>query len=77
MTTKYLRVNIAYDPNWKQHTDRITKKVNNTVGFLKRNLKSSEKNIKINTYIAVVILIMCRILQHCLQSVYCQWTKED
>lgn len=54
MTTKYLAVDTVYSLNWNHHTDKISKKANSMVGFLKRNLKMSNRNTKTNAYIVLV-----------------------
>lgn len=35
-TSKYLGVDLQSDLGWKQHIDKITKKANNMLGFLKQ-----------------------------------------
>ena len=40
-TTKYLGVDLQSTLSWKNHIDRITKKSNSMLGFLRRNLKST------------------------------------
>ena len=52
--SKYLGVDIASDLNWKNHINRITKKGNNMLGFLRRNLKTNNKQTKTNAYFTLV-----------------------
>ena len=40
--------------SWKNHIDRITKKANSTLGFLRRNLKASTEDTKANAYFCMV-----------------------
>jgi hypothetical protein len=53
-TSKYLGVDLQSDLGWKQHIDKITKKANNMLGFLKRNLRNTSKKTKTNAYISLV-----------------------
>ena len=39
-TTKYLGVDLQTTLSWKTHIDRISKKTNSMLGFLRRNLRS-------------------------------------
>ena len=49
-TTKYLGVDLQSMLSWKNHIDRITKKSNSMLGFLRRNLKSTCVETKTNAY---------------------------
>ena len=51
-TTKYLDVDLQSSLSWKNHIDRITKKSNSILGFLRRNLKSTSVETKTNAYIS-------------------------
>jgi len=51
--TKYLGADLQSDLGWK-HYDRVTKKANNMLGFLKRNLRKSSKDSKTKAYFALV-----------------------
>ena len=53
-TTKYLGVDLQSTLSWKTHIDRITKKLNSMLGFLRRNLKSTSVETKTNAYISMV-----------------------
>ena len=53
-TTKYLGVDLQSTLSWKNHIDRITKKSNSMLGFLRRNLKSTSVETKTNAYISMV-----------------------
>ena len=53
-STKYLGVDIQSDLSWIHHIDRITKKSNNMLGFLRRNLRTSNQETKTNAYVAMV-----------------------
>ena len=52
--TKYLGVDLQSSMSWKNHIDRITKKANSTLGFLRRNLKASSEETKSNAYFCMV-----------------------
>ena len=47
---KYLGVTISSDLPWNVHINNITKKANRTLGFLRRNVSKSPKEVKTNCY---------------------------
>ena len=47
---KYLGVTILGDLNWGTHINNITKKANQTLGFLKRNTKVHNQDLKSTAY---------------------------
>ena len=49
-TAKYLRVTISDDLSLGKHVDNITKKANQTLGFLKRNIKVHNQDLKSTAY---------------------------
>ena len=51
---KYLGVTISSDLEWESHINNITKKANNTLVFLKRNLNISSVFMKEQAYISLV-----------------------
>ena len=51
---KYLLVTIADDHTWSLHIDHTTKKANQTLGFLKRNIRVHNKDLKSVTYKTLV-----------------------
>ena len=53
-TTKYLGVDLSYNLSWNHHIDRTVKKGNSMLGFLKRNLKISNKDTKSAAYFSLV-----------------------
>ena len=53
-STKYLGVDIQSSLSWKTHIDRITKKSNSMLGFLRRNLRSCSEETKANAYFSMV-----------------------
>ena len=52
--SKYLGVTINNKLSWNKHIDNITKKVNGSIAFLRRNLQISQKHIKTKAYTALV-----------------------
>ena len=53
-TGKYLGVTIADNLRWNANVDTTSKKANNSLAFLRRNLASCPKDIKAQSYQAVV-----------------------
>ena len=51
---KYLGVTIADDLLWSPHIDITTKKANQTLGFLKRNIRVHNKDLKLFAYKTLV-----------------------
>ena len=47
---KYLRVTISDDLSWSAHIDNITKSANQTLGFLKGNIRVHNKDLKSVAY---------------------------
>jgi hypothetical protein len=50
----YLGIEITSDLSWSAHTNKITSKASQTLGFLKRNLHSASKETKTAAYNAIV-----------------------
>ena len=53
-STKYLGITITSDLKWNQHTSNICQKVNNTLAFLRRNLRINSPDLKATAYKALV-----------------------
>ncbi|MFC1375539.1 MAG: reverse transcriptase family protein [gamma proteobacterium symbiont of Ctena orbiculata] len=53
-TGKYLGVVISEDLSWKAHVDATTKKANNSLAFLRRNLSSCPQDVKAQCYRTLV-----------------------
>ena len=53
-TSKYLGVTIADNLTWNAHVDTTSKKANNSLAFLRRNLVSCPRDIKAQSYQALV-----------------------
>ena len=53
-SAKYLGVDISDDLTWETHINRITKTANQTLGFLKRNIKIHSEELKATAYKALV-----------------------
>ena len=53
-SAKYLGVTITSDLNWNKHIDNITRKANNTLSFLKRNLQINNTTLKATAYQTLV-----------------------
>jgi len=49
-SAKYLGVDISSDLSWDTHKNRISKKANNTLGFLWRNIKIHPESLKSSAY---------------------------
>ena len=52
--TKYLGVDLQSSLSWKNHIDRISKKANGMLGFLRRNMRSRKEDTKANAYFTMV-----------------------
>ena len=50
----YLGIIISHDLKWKPHIDTITAKASSTLGFLKRNLRGANKEIRAQAYTSLV-----------------------
>ena len=53
-SAKYLGITINSNLNWDEHINNTTTKANKTLGFLRRNLKISSKNVKEKAYNSLV-----------------------
>ena len=51
---KYLGVDISNDLSWKAHISRITGNANQSLGFLRRNLKATNPALREKAYKAIV-----------------------
>ena len=51
---KYLGITIADDLTWSPHIDATTKKANQTIGFLKRNIRVHYRDLKSVAYKTLV-----------------------
>ena len=49
-SAKYLGVTISDNLSWTPHIDSVSKKANQTLGFLKRNIKVYNKDLKSTAY---------------------------
>ena len=52
--TRYLGVHLTNNLSWNIHIDKIIKKANSTLGFLRRNLRISNTSVKSNAYTSLV-----------------------
>ena len=50
----YLDITIAEDLKWNSHINNITKKVNSTLGFLRRNLRSCPPSSRRSAYVSLI-----------------------
>jgi len=53
-TAKYLGVTLTKDLNWSEHINNISRKANNSLKFIKRNVQTTNKKVKekaYNTYV--------------------------
>ena len=53
-SAKYLGITISDDLSWSIHIDNITKSANQTLGFLKRNMRVHNKDLKSVAYTTLV-----------------------
>ena len=53
-TNPYLGLTISEDLKWAPHVNKIPKKANSTLGFIRRNLKRCPVNCRRSAYIALV-----------------------
>ena len=53
-SAKHLGVNISSDLSWETHINRISKKANNTLVFLRRNIKIHSESLKSSAYKVLV-----------------------
>jgi len=53
-STKYLGVDFQSNLSFKNHVNRISKKANNMLGFLRRNLESANQKTKTDAYTTMV-----------------------
>ena len=53
-SAKYLGVTISDNLSWTPHIDSVSKKPNQTLGFLKRNIKVHNKDLKSTAYTTLV-----------------------
>ena len=53
-SAKYLGITISDNLSWIPHIDSVSKKANQTLGFLKRNLKVHNKDLKPTAYTTLV-----------------------
>ena len=54
LSSKYLGVDLQSNLSWKNHISRITKKSNNMLGFLRRNLRQASEETKAQAYLTMV-----------------------
>ena len=48
--SKYLGINISNKLDWNHHIDKMTAKANNSLRFIKRNIKTSRRGVKESAY---------------------------
>ena len=53
-SAKYLGITISNDLTWNTHINNITKKANQTLGFLRRNIKVHSEKLKATAYKTLV-----------------------
>ena len=53
-TSKYLGVELTKDMSWKAYIQNVTRKGNSTLGFLCRNLRIGNENVKSAAYFSLV-----------------------
>ena len=53
-TATYLGIEISNDLRWTPHIDKVAKKANKSLGFIKRNIKTNNKYVKTLAYNSLV-----------------------
>ena len=53
-SSKYLGMDLLSNLSWKNHICQITKKSNNVLGFLRRNLRQASEELKAQAYFTMV-----------------------
>jgi hypothetical protein len=53
-SARYLGVQLSHDLKWNSHISNVTAKANSTLGFLKRNLRIKERELKKKAYVSLV-----------------------
>ena len=71
-SSKYLGVNLSSTLSWSTHIDKCTKKANSVLGFLKRNIRTGNKETKATAYKALVRPH----LEYCC-SIWSPYTEKD
>ena len=71
-SAKYLGIDISSDLSWDTHINRISKKSNNTLRFLRRNIKIHSESLKSSAYKVLVRLQ----LEYC-STVWCPFTDSN
>ena len=51
---QYLGIDISHNLSWETHINRITKKANQTLGFLRRNIKVKSESLRASAYKTLV-----------------------
>ena len=62
-TIKYLGVDLSGNLDWKPHIDRIVKKSNSMLGFLRRNLRLSSQETKSMANMAFKFGVLCHSME--------------
>jgi len=71
-SAKYLGVDISSDLSWDMHINRISKKANNTLGFLRKNIKIHSESLKSSAY---QVLVHPQI-EYC-STIWCPFTDSN
>ena len=61
---KYLGVSISHNLRWNKHISSVSSKANQTLGFLKRNIKIGSQTIKERAYRSLVQVVLPK-LEYC------------
>ena len=69
---KYIGIDISSDLSWDTHINRISKKANNTLGFLRRNIIIHSESFKSSVY---KVLVRPQ-LDYC-STVWCPFTYSN
>jgi hypothetical protein len=53
-SARYLGLQLSHDLKWNSYISSVTAKANRTLGFLKRNLRVKERELKQKAYVSLV-----------------------
>ena len=84
-SSKYLGVDLQSNLSWKNHISQITKKSNNMLGFLRRNLWQASEETKAHSYFTMVwwydptwtTVLQSGVHTNVTRNTRMKWSRED